>query len=167
MPRFCAHLCHTAHARLSSHTKTAQAKRTSKLSRSSLRTLSPRGEPAPYNRINLVPITYKCLPHSPPLPMLLPISSILHLPSSSDSPSHAPILYLAISSKAVSCRASSIAMPSIVTQKKAIHPVPSACSSAPPPGRGLLRSNTPMLSSPRKPPPNRFLPLGRCARVRG
>ena len=34
----------------------------------------------------------------------------------------------------------------------AIHAVPSAWSSQPPVGSGALRSNTPMLSSPRKPP---------------
>ena len=36
--------------------------------------------------------------------------------------------------------------------------VPSACSRWPPVGRGALRSKTPMLSSPRKPPSKRFLP---------
>src|SRR5882724_5960861 len=36
--------------------------------------------------------------------------------------------------------------------KRAIQAVPSACSRWPPVGSGALRSNTPMLSSPRKPP---------------
>src|SRR6516165_2489953 len=36
--------------------------------------------------------------------------------------------------------------------------VPSACSKYPPVGSGELRSKTPMLSKPRKPPSNRFLP---------
>ena len=40
----------------------------------------------------------------------------------------------------------------------AIHAVPSACSRWPPVGSGALRSNTPMLSSPRKPPSKTFLP---------
>ena len=40
----------------------------------------------------------------------------------------------------------------------AIQAVPSACSRRPPVGSGALRSNTPMLSSPRKPPSNTFLP---------
>src|SRR5271168_1318718 len=38
------------------------------------------------------------------------------------------------------------------------HAVPSACSRLPPVGSGELRSKTPMLSSPRKPPSKRFLP---------
>src|SRR5271165_6775854 len=38
------------------------------------------------------------------------------------------------------------------------HDVPSACSRLPPVGRGALRSKTPILSSPRKPPSNRLLP---------
>ena len=42
----------------------------------------------------------------------------------------------------------------------AIHAVPSACSRRPPVGSGALRSNTPMLSRPRKPPSNTFLPDG-------
>src|SRR5262249_43969851 len=40
----------------------------------------------------------------------------------------------------------------------AIQAVPSACSRQPPPGRGALRSKTPILSSPRKPPSKRFFP---------
>jgi hypothetical protein len=36
--------------------------------------------------------------------------------------------------------------------------VPSACSSVPPEGSGRERSNTPTLSSPRKPPENTWLP---------
>ncbi len=51
-------------------------------------------------------------------------------------------------------------MLSMVVQKKAIHAVPSAWVSWPPVGSGLLRSNTPMLSSPRKPPEKRFRPSG-------
>ena len=43
---------------------------------------------------------------------------------------------------------------------RAIHPVPSACSSRPPVGNAALRSKTPMLSSPRNPPSNTFLPAG-------
>src|SRR5262252_7349517 len=43
-------------------------------------------------------------------------------------------------------------------QKSETHAVPSACSRWPPVGSGALRSNTPMLSSPRKPPSKRFLP---------
>ena len=42
----------------------------------------------------------------------------------------------------------------------AIHAVPSACSRRPPVGRGALRSKTPMLSRPRKPPSNTLRPLG-------
>ena len=42
----------------------------------------------------------------------------------------------------------------------AIQAVPSACSSRPPVGRGALRSNTPMLSRPRKPPSNTLCPEG-------
>ena len=42
--------------------------------------------------------------------------------------------------------------------KRAIQAVPSACSRWPPVGNGALRSKTPMLSSPRKPPSNTFLP---------
>ncbi len=42
----------------------------------------------------------------------------------------------------------------------AIHTVPSACSSRPPVGSAALRSNTPMLSSPRNPPWNTLRPLG-------
>src|SRR5256886_15655827 len=42
--------------------------------------------------------------------------------------------------------------------KRAIQAVPSACSRCPPVGSGALRSKTPMLSSPRKPPSNTFLP---------
>ena len=41
---------------------------------------------------------------------------------------------------------------------RAIQAVPSACSRWPPVGSGALRSNTPMLSRPRKPPSNTFLP---------
>src|SRR6516165_5759208 len=43
-------------------------------------------------------------------------------------------------------------------QKSDTHAVPSACSRWPPVGSGALRSNTPMLSRPRKPPSKRFLP---------
>ena len=42
--------------------------------------------------------------------------------------------------------------------KRAIQAVPSACSRWPPVGSGALRSKTPMLSRPRKPPSNTFLP---------
>ena len=42
--------------------------------------------------------------------------------------------------------------------KRAIQAVPSACSRWPPVGSGALRSKTPMLSSPRKPPSKTFLP---------
>src|SRR5262245_60344533 len=38
--------------------------------------------------------------------------------------------------------------------KNAIHAVPSDCSRLPPVGSALLRSKTPMLSRPRKPPEN-------------
>ena len=41
---------------------------------------------------------------------------------------------------------------------KAIQAVPSACSRWPPVGSGALRSKMPMLSRPRKPPSNTFLP---------
>ena len=47
---------------------------------------------------------------------------------------------------------------SMFWQNSAIQAVPSACSRWPPVGSGALRSKTPMLSSPRKPPSNRFLP---------
>jgi hypothetical protein len=43
-------------------------------------------------------------------------------------------------------------------QNKATQAVPSACSRWPPVGKGALRSKTPMLSSPRKPPSKRLLP---------
>src|SRR5208337_4511076 len=43
-------------------------------------------------------------------------------------------------------------------QNSAIQAVPSACSRYPPVGSGALRSNTPMLSRPRNPPSNTFLP---------
>ena len=49
-------------------------------------------------------------------------------------------------------------MPSMCRQYAAIHEVASACSSVPPPGSALERSKSPMLSSPRKPPPKTFLP---------
>ena len=49
-------------------------------------------------------------------------------------------------------------MNSMVPQKNAIHAVPSACSRCPPVGSGFERSKIPMLSSPRKPPPNRLFP---------
>src|SRR6476619_5084952 len=39
------------------------------------------------------------------------------------------------------------------------HAVPSACSRKPPVGSGELRSKTPMLSSPRKPPSYNVLPV--------
>ena len=42
--------------------------------------------------------------------------------------------------------------------KRAIQAVPSACSRWPPVGSGALRSKTPMLSRPRKPPSKTFLP---------
>ena len=44
-------------------------------------------------------------------------------------------------------------------QNSAIQLVPSLCSSWPPSGSGLSRSNTPMLSMPKKPPPNTSRPL--------
>ena len=59
-----------------------------------------------------------------------------------------------------SCRESSSAICSIAWQYRPIQAVPSACSSVPPPGRGAERSNTPMLSSPRKPPWNRLRSSG-------
>src|SRR5260370_16876104 len=43
-------------------------------------------------------------------------------------------------------------------QKRDTQAVPSACSRWPPVGSAALRSKTPMLSSPRKPPSKRFLP---------
>ena len=49
-------------------------------------------------------------------------------------------------------RASSSAICSMFWQYSAIHAVPSAWSSWPPPGSGALRSKTPMLSRPRNPP---------------
>ena len=55
--------------------------------------------------------------------------------------------------------ASSSAIASMVAQKNAIQAVPSACSSVAPLGSGCERSKTPMLSSPRKPPAKRLLPL--------
>src|SRR6516162_2504688 len=44
-------------------------------------------------------------------------------------------------------------------QKSAIQAVPSACSRYPPVGSCALRSKTPMLSSPRKPPSKTFRPV--------
>ena len=58
----------------------------------------------------------------------------------------------------MSCRASSSAMVSMFRQNMPIQLVPSLCSMWPPVGSGALRSNTPMLSSPRKPPWKTFLP---------
>jgi len=55
-------------------------------------------------------------------------------------------------------RASSRAMSSMLRQYIPIQLVASACSSVPPPGSGLLRSKTPMLSSPRKPPSKTLRP---------
>ena len=49
-------------------------------------------------------------------------------------------------------RASSSAMASMLRQYMPIQLVPSDCSIWPPVGSGALRSKTPMLSSPRKPP---------------
>ena len=49
-------------------------------------------------------------------------------------------------------------MSSMFWENRAIQAVPSACSRKPPVGKGALRSKTPMLSRPRKPPSNRFLP---------
>ena len=43
-------------------------------------------------------------------------------------------------------------------QNRATQAVPSACSRWPPVGNGALRSNTPILSSPRNPPSNRLRP---------
>ena len=63
-------------------------------------------------------------------------------------------------SYAGSCSASARASSSMLWLKNAIQAVPSDCSRVPPPGSWALRSKTPMLSSPRKPPWNRFFPLG-------
>src|SRR6516225_542166 len=65
---------------------------------------------------------------------------------------------LATSSYAELCLPSSSAMASIFSEKIAIQLVPSDCSRWPPVGRGLLRSKTPMLSRPRKPPEKMLLP---------
>ncbi len=46
----------------------------------------------------------------------------------------------------------------MVRQKEAIHAVPSAWFRWPPPGSAWERSKTPMLSSPRKPPPKTWRP---------
>ena len=46
----------------------------------------------------------------------------------------------------------------MLRQYIAIQLVPSDCSMWPPVGSGALRSNTPMLSSPRKPPWKTFRP---------
>ena len=54
--------------------------------------------------------------------------------------------------------ASSSAIASIFRQYIAIQLVPSDCSRAPPPARGLLRSKTPILSRPRNPPSKTLLP---------
>ena len=63
-------------------------------------------------------------------------------------------------SYAGSCSESAIASSSMFWLKNAIHAVPSDCSSVPPDGTPMLRSNTPMLSRPRKPPWNTLRPLG-------
>ena len=55
-------------------------------------------------------------------------------------------------------RRSSMAICSMLRLYSAIHAVPSACSRCPPVGSGALRSKTPMLSSPRKPPSNTLRP---------
>ena len=65
---------------------------------------------------------------------------------------------LTISSYVGSWPASSSASSTMFWQNKAIHAVPSACSRYPPVGSGALRSKTLILSSPRKPPSNTFLP---------
>src|SRR3954453_8703979 len=63
-----------------------------------------------------------------------------------------------MSSKVGSVPAISVAISSMFCQNSPIHAVPSACSRWPPVGSGDERSKTPMLSSPRKPPSNRFFP---------
>src|SRR5574340_1195690 len=63
-----------------------------------------------------------------------------------------------MSSYVGSWTASSIASSSMFWLNSAIQAVPSACSRWPPVGSGALRSNTPMLSRPRKPPSKTFLP---------
>ena len=63
-----------------------------------------------------------------------------------------------MSSNVGSSDAISTAISSMFWQKSAIHAVPSACSRCPPVGSGAERSKTPMLSRPRKPPSNTFLP---------
>src|SRR3954463_9580257 len=55
--------------------------------------------------------------------------------------------------------ASSLQISSMFWQNSAIKAVPSACSRYPPVGSGELRSNTPMLSRPRKPPSNTLFPV--------
>ncbi len=55
---------------------------------------------------------------------------------------------------------SAIASSSMFWLKNAIQAVPSDCSSVPPDGMPWLRSNTPMLSRPRKPPWKTLRPLG-------
>ena len=57
-----------------------------------------------------------------------------------------------------SCSARASASSSMFWLNSAIHAVPSACSRRPPVGSAALRSNTPMLSRPRKPPSKTFLP---------
>ena len=57
-----------------------------------------------------------------------------------------------------SSQASSSAMVSMFRQNMPIQLVPSLCSMWPPVGSGALRSNTPMLSRPRKPPWKTLLP---------
>ena len=65
---------------------------------------------------------------------------------------------LATSSYAGSWVASSIAIASMFNAYIAIQLVPSDCLRCPPVGSGALRSKTPMLSRPRKPPWKTFMP---------
>ena len=66
---------------------------------------------------------------------------------------------VATSSQASSLRASSKAIFSMDRQKNAIQLVASDCSSTQPSGTSCDRSNTEMLSMPRKPPSNSWEPL--------
>src|SRR6516165_9452858 len=65
-----------------------------------------------------------------------------------------------MSSYTGSRRLSSMEIRNIFRQNIAIQAVPSDCSIEPPVGNGRERSNTPILSRPRKPPSKMFKPCG-------
>ena len=87
------------------------------------------------------------MPVSPPTWL---IDEAIHRKCSQNFSGHVGVVGIVI--------ASSMAISSMFWQKRAIQAVPSACSRYPPVGSGALRSKTPMLSNPRKPPSKTFRP---------